>query len=173
MKKEIQQTKATKTTKTTKATTKKTTKAVKETKVTKATKVAKTTKTSNTKTELPKKGTNDQDALIEYIKNRNFDVAWEKVKFIGYLLIKDMEDRHIFFQPIAELFDYTKSNNFIQFYLQRLGYIKSTQNVTYLTTCNRNYIKQLLRQEISPDEDSELTKTVRELRNWNTGGIID
>lgn len=124
-------------------------------------------------TTKPKEGTNDQGEIIRYLKQKEYDRAWEEIKYVGWKIIPSMEDRYIFFQPIAEQFDYNKNNNFIIFYAQRLGYIKSYQNKTFLTTVNRNIIKQLLRQGISPDEEEELTKTVLELLNWESGGIID
>jgi hypothetical protein len=119
----------------------------------------------------PKKGTNDQEQLIQLICNQDFDTAWEYVKYIGYKIIPNMNDRYIFYQPIAELFDETKNNNFIKFYMSNLSYIKSTQNITYLITHNKNMIKELLRQSISPDEHQ--TKMVQELGKWENGGVID
>lgn len=166
--KEIDKTKTTKTAKST--TTKKTTTAKKDTKTVKATTKKKTTSKAKA---APAENTNDQGDIIKYIKNGEYDKVWEKVKFVGYRIIPDMEDRYILFHPIISAFKYKENNNFIKFYLSNLGYIKSYQNQTFLTTSNRGIIKTLIRQGISPDEEKSISKMVTELSTWESGGIID
>ncbi|MEE3344732.1 MAG: hypothetical protein VZS44_11600 [Bacilli bacterium] len=117
---------------------------------------------------------NDQQELIQLLKEQEYDCAWEYCKWIGYKIIPDMEERLMYFQPIAEIFDYNKNNNFIGFYMERLRYIKAELNSSILTTKNKHMIQDIIRHRISPEtEDEERSRTLKVLQNWENGDMFN
>lgn len=115
---------------------------------------------------MSKKVTNDQGHIIEAIRKKNYIYAWENVKYVGYDVIRDMNERMMLFFEIVQDFDCEKNNNFIKFYLTRLNYCKLDKNETFVFTKNRKIIKELKAEDISPSETTK-SPTVNELKNWN------
>ena len=112
-----------------------------------------------------KEGTNDQEHIIDALRDGNYAYVWEQVKYIGYQKVADINDRYIIFCDIVESFDYERNNNFICFYSTRLGFINSDICDTFFVTHNKSIINKLKSEYISPTE-CENSKITRDLKKW-------
>ena len=113
---------------------------------------------------------NGQFEILQAIKRKDFLYVWERLKYIGYTDVADMEDRYILFRQAIEMFDPDRNNNFIGFYKR---YIKNRRekNTTFYITENRNIIKDMKNYNISPDTGVHNMRShvLRELLKWNNG----
>lgn len=113
---------------------------------------------------------NGQFEILQAIKRKDFLYVWERLKYIGYTDVADMEDRYILFRQAIEMFDPDRNNNFIGFYKR---YIKNRRekNATFYITENRNIIKSLKNYNISPEVGVHNMRShvLRELLKWNNG----
>lgn len=114
----------------------------------------------------PKKGTNDQEHIIQAIIRKDYMYIWEQVKWIGYQDEPDINKRLRCFSEIVTKFDPEKNNNFIQFYKDRLNYKALNKPVNYIFSDNRKINKETRYQSISPTDDTT-SKTANEIKNWN------
>jgi hypothetical protein len=115
---------------------------------------------------MARKGTNDQQHIIDALMTKNYKYVWEQVKYIGYLKVADINTRYMIFCDIVEEFDYVKNNNFICFYTTRLGYYTADECSTYYVSRNRNVINNLKSENISPTECKK-SKITRQLKDWS------
>lgn len=110
--------------------------------------------------------TNDQGDIIEALREKNYIYAWEKVKYVGFKDVPDINERHLVFYIAAQRFNTEINNNFIIFYKQYLRYFRLDQNETFRVTTSRPNIKRLKEQAISPTKGSD-SKIIDELKKWN------
>ena len=98
---------------------------------------------------------NDQGEIIEFIKEGKFYSAWERVKYVGYNIVPDMEDRLSVCRRAFKKFDPYKNNNFIMFYKQYLKFFKtsSIDEEHYNITSNQTVINALKTDYISPSNE--------------------
>jgi hypothetical protein len=114
---------------------------------------------------MRKKPTNDQQDIIEAIKNNDYAYVWERVKQIGYKDVPDVHERYMFFHKAFLDFDPLRNNNFIHFYKTYLNYLRFDRNSTFRVTEDRANIRRLKEQSISPTKDAK--KIIKDLSNWN------
>lgn len=110
--------------------------------------------------------TNDQQDIIKAIIDKDYLYAWERVKYIGYMDVPDINERYILFHRAIIDFNPAQNNNFILFYKQYLKFLKFDRNETFRVTENRSTIKKLKEQAISPTKDNH-SKLIDELSKWN------
>ena len=83
---------------------------------------------------MSKRGTNDQQHIIDALDRGDYDYVWEKVKYIGYKKIPDINERFLIFYDIVSNFDTEKNNNFIQYYSSYIGYSANNSRNSRITT---------------------------------------
>ena len=110
--------------------------------------------------------TNDQQHIIDALSVADYMYVWEKVKFVGYKKVPDMNDRNLIFWDVVTKFDYTINNNFIHYYSKHLGYYSNSKNDTFIIPTSRGVIGHLKSEYISPTECNK-SKIAKDLRNWN------
>lgn len=115
---------------------------------------------------MGKKTPNDQGYLIDALRKGDYKFVWEKVKYIGYQTVPNINTRCMIFYDIVEDFDYDANNNFIHFYKTRLKYHSADELSTYYVSRNRSIINKLKQEHISPT-DCEKSKLTRLLRRWS------
>ena len=115
---------------------------------------------------MSKAGTNDQKHIIDALKVGNYAYVWEKVKFVGFRKIDNINDRYSIFCDIVDSFDYERNNNFICFYSTRLGYHAADELSTFFVSRNRSIINNLKNENISPT-DCDKSKITRILKDWS------
>lgn len=99
---------------------------------------------------------NDQGEIIEAIKNNDRAFVWNKVKFIGFGDVKEIDSRYMIFNKAFGSFDPYKNNNFILFYKTYLKYERNNrEDSTYFMTTNRSVINTLKSDFISPNEENQ------------------
>ena len=113
----------------------------------------------------------DQGELIQLLRDKKIEAAWQKVIQIGIDIYKDMSQRKFIFYEVVEKFDPYRNNNFILFYRNGLSQYKSAHNTTFKGTYTPKINKQIIREQISPslDDDPKLTnsETVQDvIDNW-------
>lgn len=109
-----------------------------------------------------KKATNDQVKLIQLLKKKKWNDAWELVKYVGYDDENDITKRYLIFKKACNDFDPAKNNNFIHFYKKYIKYLSFHKDETFVTTSNYYFIKELKNEHISPSgEESEMVKMLR------------
>lgn len=99
---------------------------------------------------MSKRGTNDQQHIIDAIDRGDYDYVWEKVKWIGYKKL-DFNERYSVFWSIIEKFDTEKNNNFIQYFSERIGYAANKSSESTVTS-SRGVISKCKTETISPTE---------------------
>lgn len=113
---------------------------------------------------MPKKNTNDQEHIINAIKNKDFGYVWNKLKWIGYDDEKDINMRYIIFLRAIKDFNYKKNNNFILFYKNYIKYLRFKNN-TFVFTDNPLVIRKLKNENASPTDTTKgITKV---LKDWS------
>lgn len=115
---------------------------------------------------MSKKGTNDQQHIIDALEAKDYDLVWEKVKYIGYKHISSMEDRYIIFFSIVEKFDTEKNNNFICWYKNYLKYANGYDFKGNRLTSNRHIHHILINEYISPTDDCGNSNIAKKLKDW-------
>ena len=117
---------------------------------------------------MSKRGTNDQQHIIDALAEKNYKYVWEQVKYIGYKKVADINDRYMIFYDVVEEFDYEKNNNFICFFSTRLGYYAADElhTSTFYVSRNRSIINNLKSEYISPT-DCKKSKLTRQLKEWS------
>jgi hypothetical protein len=115
---------------------------------------------------IKKQTPNDQQHIIDALAVCDYMYVWEKVKYVGYKKVADLNERYMIFCDIVDEFRYEENNNFIHFYLQRLTFYSASKNETYFVPLSRGVINRLKREYISPT-DCEESKIAKDLRNWN------
>lgn len=107
---------------------------------------------------------NDQGQLIQFIKDEDYNAAWEYCKYIGYSMVNDMHLRYIIFYGSVQKFDYNKNNNFILWYKNALEkYRPNYYPGVYVKAC-KNSVRKIQNQQISPEDDE--TKFIKEAARW-------
>ena len=110
-----------------------------------------------------KKGTNDQDKIIEAIKKGDYKYAWDHVKYIGINSEKNMNRRYLIFKKAFNDFDAKRNNNFILFYKNYLRYFKFLDPRATLFTTKYQTIIKLNEEKISPTGKN---KRIKNLSKW-------
>ena len=113
---------------------------------------------------MSKRGTNDQQHIIDAIDRKDYGYVWEQVKFVGYKKLPDINDRYTVFNKAIKLFDTELNNNFIQFYLSRIGFATSKVKNSRITQ-SRGVIDRCKNEYISPT-DCEGHPIAKEMRKW-------
>lgn len=115
---------------------------------------------------MARKGTNDQDHIVEAIKKGNRHYVWEQVKFVGTMFIRDIDERFLIFNKCFDKFDPERNNNFIHFYRKYLSYNKLTNDDREYSrlTSNRNVINILKSQVSTPTENVQAI--IEDLKEW-------
>jgi len=109
--------------------------------------------------------TNDQGEIIKAIKKGNRAYVWDKVKFIGFNDVNDVDTRYLIFNKAFGSFDPYKNNNFILFYKTYLKYERNNrEDDSYFVTNNRTVINTLKSNFISPSEENQ--ELIKELEQW-------
>lgn len=96
---------------------------------------------------------NDQEEIIELIKEKKYNKVWGKVKYIGLNQIADITKRRLIFSRAVRNFNPYENNNFILFfknYLRRSN--DGLGNDSFKITTNNKIIKDLKNEAISPTE---------------------
>lgn len=111
--------------------------------------------------------TNDQGELIQLLRNKKYEAAWQKVIQIGIDIYPDMRKRKNIFYEAAASFDPYKNNNFIWWYLNGLQKYKNNHSGETFRDLNTPSLKKLkIREQISPSDDIK-SETVRDsVYNW-------
>lgn len=112
-----------------------------------------------------KQKTNDQQHILDALAIQDYMYVWQQVKYVGYKKVSDINVRYSIFCDVVDTFDYTRNNNFIQFYLTRLSYYCADTNETYYVSSNRAIIHKLRNENISPS-DCKSSKITRILKHW-------
>ena len=115
---------------------------------------------------MSKKGTNDQQHIMDALIAKNYKYVWEQVKYIGYNKVSDINERYMIFCDVVENFDYEKNNNFICYYSTQLGYYAADELTTFYVSRNRSIINSLKSEYISPTECKK-SKLTRILKDWS------
>lgn len=118
------------------------------------------------KQKKPAKNTNDQQHIIDALSVNDYAYVWEKVKYVGYKKVPDMNERYLIFYSVVDKFKYEENNNFIHYYLQRLTFYSASKNETYFVPTSRGIIGRLKTEHISPT-DCENSKIAKDLKNWS------
>ena len=116
-------------------------------------------------TKKKKQTPNDQGPLLECLKNQDYMEAWGIVKYIGYKIVADPNERFAIFNVIVEKFDYEMNNNFIKFYMDYLGYYKPVEDKYYFNN-STSVVKQLKQEFAIPSDKEDLTNIAKELSLW-------
>lgn len=115
---------------------------------------------------MSKKGTNDQQHIIDALIVGDYQYVWQQVKYIGYKTVSDIYVRNtVFWGAIAE-FDPDLNNNFIKYYMDKLKFSAGYDNKTFYVSTNRAIINKLKNENISPT-DCANSKITSELKNWS------
>ena len=110
--------------------------------------------------------TNDQGEIIQLLKDKNFIEVWERVKFVGYADVTDINIRYLLFKKACANFKPDENNNFIHYYKNMLYYHNKAvvSRETNLLSTNNAIVSHLLRHKCSPEE--YLEPLVRELEQF-------
>ena len=103
----------------------------------------------------------EQKDIIEALKNNNYNYVWERVKFIGYKVEKDIIQRRLIFSHAVKDFDVGKNDNFILFYKNYINYSIYNGNNVVSSFRMANKVNN---DNISPEENSN--KLVKDLKEW-------
>ncbi len=114
---------------------------------------------------MSKRGTNDQQHIIDALNKGDYNYVWEKVKYIGYKKMPDINDRYIIFCKKVKDFDTEKNNNFIQWYSQYIGYNSSNVKNSRITQ-SRGVLDKCKNEYISPT-DCKGFPIVKDIKNWH------
>ena len=116
-----------------------------------------------------KKATNDQAELIENIKNKQKIAAWNKVKYIGYQDIDNMNMRFIIFNMTFNKFDPFINNNFIMFYKNALRNVAmSMRNKEEFTMVRTDKIANILKSHwASPKPLEDYSPIVQDMLEFS------
>ena len=112
------------------------------------------------------KVTNDQGHIIQAIRAKQYDLVWEKIKWIGYATIKDINDRYLIFYEVVRKFDPAKNNNFIHWYKSRLSYVSSYDFKGNRCATSRSTYHKMINEYISPTANSRGSHLVSSRKNW-------
>lgn len=106
---------------------------------------------------------NDQGELISLLKKKKYMDAWEKVKYIGYKIEPDPENRFIIFNYIIKKFDPYKNNNFIKYFMDNLKFYSFKNDKDYIIA--KNYIQnnKLKNYYISPKKESKYIEALSKI----------
>ena len=108
---------------------------------------------------------NDQEEIINAIKNKKYSFVWDKIKHIGNRDVCDEHQRYLIFFKAIHDFDYTMNNNFILFYKKYLKFLNFEKYKTFYVSTNKNMIQKLKNQSISPEEKRTKSK-FKDLNEW-------
>ena len=102
-----------------------------------------------------------------FYKQSDVKILWERTKYLGYQDVSDMEERYLLFRKAISIFNPDQNNNFISFYKRYLVNNK-IKNTTFYITDNRNIIKELKNNHISPEnsEGMERKYVLSQLAEW-------
>ena len=100
---------------------------------------------------MSKRGTNDQQHIMDALDIGDYEYVWEKVKYIGYKKIPSINERYLIFNDIVGDFDTEKNNNFIQYYSSYIGYSANNSRNSRITT-TRGVLDRCKREYISPTD---------------------
>ena len=109
--------------------------------------------------------TNDQGALIQFLKDGELKKAWNCVKFIGIQTIPEYSMRYLIFHKAASKFDPEMNNNFIMFYKNYINFTYKNNRFASenLLTTNALLVNQIKRNLCSPQDD--VPKLVQDYQN--------
>ena len=83
---------------------------------------------------------NENEELMKLLKTKQYEELWERVKYVGYPLIKNMFDRQIFFYDCLDKID-VNGENFIRQYLQQMQkFIHDMRNKGFFT--NKRFLRE-------------------------------
>lgn len=114
---------------------------------------------------MSNKPTTSQSHLLNLIREKQYLVLWEEVKYVGYQTITNIDERYLIFLSIVSKFDPDINNNFIHWYKQHLLYQNPNRNKTYKLTDNPAVIRKLARHAISPSKEDGGT-VVKKIIEW-------
>ena len=103
---------------------------------------------------------NNQFDILQAIRRNDYMYVWERTKYLGYQDVSDVEERYLLFNP-------DQNNNFISFY-KRYMVNNKIKNSTFYITDNRNIIKELKNNHISPEtsEGKGRKYVLSQLEEW-------
>ena len=108
---------------------------------------------------------NDQEELIELIKQHDYNQAWQHVKAVGYKTVPDVQERFLIYNTAVRKFDPTMNNNFILFYKNALNRSRFNKYSTYYVTSDKDMINRIKRQATSPEKLPDQS-IINVLINW-------
>lgn len=117
----------------------------------------------------PKSTPNDQGEIIEAMKRGDRNFVWNKVKYVGYNNIPEIDERFMIFNKAFGSFNPYENNNFIMFYKTYLRYEQNNRaDNTYYVTNNRSIINTLKNDFVSPSEENQ--KLIEDLKSFERMG---
>ena len=114
---------------------------------------------------MSKRGTNDQQHIMNALDAGDYSYVWEKVKFIGFKKMPRINERYMIFFDIVQKFDTEKNNNFIQFYSSYIGYASTNYRNSRITQ-TRGVLDRCKNEYVSPT-DCRGYPIAKDMRNWH------
>ncbi len=114
---------------------------------------------------MSKRGTNDQQHIIDALDRGDYEYVWENVKYIGYKKMTDINQRYLIFCDVVAQFDTEKNNNFIQYFSSYIGYSANNSKNSRITQ-SRGVLDRCKREYISPTT-CDGYPIAKDLRNWH------
>ena len=102
--------------------------------------------------------TNDQGHIIEDLKAKRYDTVWEKIKWVGYNIIANQEERYLIFYQVVRAFDPERNNNFIHWFRSRLSYENSYDFKGNHVIASRDLYHIMMNEYVSPTADARGSK---------------
>lgn len=110
---------------------------------------------------------NNQFDILQAIRRKDYLYVWERTKYLGYQDVSDIEERYLLFRKAISIFNPDQNNNFISFY-KRYMVNNKIKNSTFYITDNKNIIKELKNNHISPEtsEGKGRKYVLSQLEEW-------
>lgn len=115
---------------------------------------------------VAKKGTNDQQHIIDALRVHDYVYVWEIVKWIGIQEVANPYERCNKFYAMVKEFDYKSNNNFINFYKKRLKYYDPFLDDESIVGRSKNVISHIIQEKISPTGKS-FSAVQKDIARWN------
>jgi hypothetical protein len=114
---------------------------------------------------MSRRGTNDQQHIMDALDRGDYNYVWEQVKFIGFKKIPSINERYSIYWDIVTQFNTEQNNNFIQYYSSYMGYSANNSRNSRITT-TRGVLDRCKREYISPTECKGFP-IAADMRNWH------
>ena len=114
---------------------------------------------------MSKRGTNDQQHIMDALDRGAYEYVWEKVKYVGYKKVVSINERYLIFYDIVADFETEKNNNFIKYYLNHIGYASNNSRNSKITQ-SRGVLDRCKREYISPTECNGYP-IAKDMRKWH------